>query len=264
MLKIGGNLIILGQPLSSFLLCAFIGLCAGSAIGLLICRRRNLPRSFVFRMVTLILFFAFLAEVLVNKIPDAALPFSYISGLFVATMLFYLSGKVFHYNPRHCCEIGLISVNAYMIFSKLGCFFAGCCHGNPYDGFFTVVYTENSHALLQTVPLFPIQLVEALVRAGVLYLMIILYYKDYFYRYRIPLFLVLLGNSYFWGMLFWYDEVKLINRSGTDYILIFNILFGIGTFTCVILHLSDKMRKEFNKSPQKNCISCELRRLDNE
>jgi prolipoprotein diacylglyceryltransferase len=134
-----------------------------------------------------------------------------------------------------------------MVFSKLGCFFTGCCHGRPYDGFFSVIYNSGSHALLQNVPLFPIQLAEALVRTAVLCLMIVIYYKDYFYQYRIPLFFCLLGNSYFWGMLFWYDGVKLINRSGIDYIFIFNILFGIGTLTCIALHLSDKTRKSLHK-----------------
>lgn len=42
--------------------------------------------------------------------------------------------------------------------SKLGCFFVGCCHGIPYDGFMSVTYPDGYN-----IPLFPIQLVEAIV-----------------------------------------------------------------------------------------------------
>lgn len=247
MLKIGGNPSVLGHPISLFLLFAFIGLCVGVTVGLLICEKRNLPRNLVFRMITIILFIGVLAEAFVDRVPDFMLPFNYISGLILVTVLSYLTGRVFHQSPRNCCEVGLISFNTFVIFCKLGCFFAGCCHGKPYDGFFSVVYTTGSHAMLQNVPLFPIQLVEALVRAIVLCFMIFIYYKDYFHKYRIPLYLCLLGNSYFWAMFFWFDDVKLINQSGIDYILIFNILFGIGTLTCIFLLVLDKTRKSDNK-----------------
>lgn len=248
MLEIGGSPTVLGHSLSFYLLFALIGLCAGVAVGLLICQERNLSRNFVFRMVIGVLFIGVLAETFVDRIPYFMLPFSYLSGLLMVAALCYITGRVFRQNPWHCCEIGLISAYTYMIFSKLGCFFAGCCHGNPYDGFFSVTYPVGSHAFLQNISLFPIQLVEAMVRTAVLCLIIVIYYKDYFKKYRIPLYFCLSGNSYFWGMLFWYDGVKLINQGEINYILIFNILFGIGTLTCVILHLSDKTRKSLYKS----------------
>ncbi len=41
--------------------------------------------------------------------------------------------------------------------SKTGCFFAGCCHGIPYDGPFCVEYTGKIH---ETGCIFPVQLAE--------------------------------------------------------------------------------------------------------
>ena len=45
-------------------------------------------------------------------------------------------------------------------FGRIGCFFAGCCYGMPYEGFGAVVYPEGSFGL-SGVPLFPLPLVEA-------------------------------------------------------------------------------------------------------
>ena len=43
--------------------------------------------------------------------------------------------------------------------SKLGCFFAGCCHGIPYDGPLAVSYDNQ---VLQGGPFFPVQLAESI------------------------------------------------------------------------------------------------------
>lgn len=45
-------------------------------------------------------------------------------------------------------------------FGRIGCFFAGCCYGVPYEGFGAVVYPENTFGLAG-VSLFPLQLLEA-------------------------------------------------------------------------------------------------------
>jgi len=41
---------------------------------------------------------------------------------------------------------------------KFACFFAGCCYGIPYNGFFSVTYVDGLN-----ISLFPVQLVETLV-----------------------------------------------------------------------------------------------------
>ena len=42
--------------------------------------------------------------------------------------------------------------------AKLGCFFAGCCYGMPYNGILSVTYPDGLN-----IPLFPIQLLESIV-----------------------------------------------------------------------------------------------------
>ena len=44
--------------------------------------------------------------------------------------------------------------------SKMGCLFAGCCHGRPYSGPFSVVYTGR---VTETAGVFPVQLSETVV-----------------------------------------------------------------------------------------------------
>jgi hypothetical protein len=228
---------VFGKSLSFYVLFAFIGLWAGVLIALAICKKRNLPYGFIFRSVLGVLSIGFIAQAFVSMIPDFMLTFSYLLGLIAATVLYAIIGKFFHQNPRHCCEIGLIATNTFMIFSKMGCFFAGCCHGQPYSGLLSVVYSNRSHALLVGIPLFPIQIAEVTVRIIVLGFMLIIYNKEYFKSFRIPLYFSLMGISYFWGMLFWYAPMKTVNQNGIDYVLIFNILFGIATATCIVLNV---------------------------
>ena len=61
---------------------------------------------------------------------------------------------------------------------RIGCHAAGCCYGIPYDGPFSVVYTEvdGAHGYLNT-PLLPIQLIEALSLALLFVALMILFYR---------------------------------------------------------------------------------------
>lgn len=57
--------------------------------------------------------------------------------------------------------------------SKLGCHFAGCCYGIPYDGIF---YTTSKFEEVYD-KLFPIQLTESIVFIIIFIVSIIIYYK---------------------------------------------------------------------------------------
>lgn len=51
-------------------------------------------------------------------------------------------------------------------FGRIGCFLAGCCYGRPYEGVGSVVFPEGSLAP-SGVPLFPVQLLEAVILLGI-------------------------------------------------------------------------------------------------
>ena len=70
------------------------------------------------------------------------------------------------------------------IFTKLGCFFAGCCYGWKYDGFGAVIYgnkTENPH---KGVPLFPIQLCISMAILLLLIISVLVYRKTKISRFH--------------------------------------------------------------------------------
>jgi phosphatidylglycerol:prolipoprotein diacylglycerol transferase len=74
---------------------------------------------------------------------------------------------------------------------RVGCFLAGCCHGKPTDGLFSVTYTNPScQADPLNTPLYPTQLMEA---SFILFVMIaLLIVKKYYQRFYGQLFLLYL------------------------------------------------------------------------
>ena len=64
--------------------------------------------------------------------------------------IFFTDGKVIKYTT--------LSLPLIYSFTKIGCFFTGCCYGIPYDGIFSVTYPHVMNR-----PLLPIQLIEVFV-----------------------------------------------------------------------------------------------------
>lgn len=94
------------------------------------------------------------------------------SALFRGGFVFYggLIGGiygVYRYARRYrLCFLPLVDVLVVAVplihcFGRVGCFFAGCCYGMPYDGPGAVIYPENAFGL-SGVSLFPLPLAEAL------------------------------------------------------------------------------------------------------
>lgn len=98
--------------------------------------------------------------------------FEYFNGLMRGGFVFYggLIGGIIGVVIAH--KIHKIDVKKYFAqliyciplvhaFGRIGCYFAGCCYGMPYDGVFHVEYHNNPYSLCD-VKLFPVQLVEAI------------------------------------------------------------------------------------------------------
>ena len=77
-----------------------------------------------------------------------------LAGVFFASYLyekiFFTDGKVIRYTT--------LSLPLIYSFTKIGCFFTGCCYGIPYEGIFSVTYP---HVINR--PLLPIQLIEVII-----------------------------------------------------------------------------------------------------
>lgn len=61
-------------------------------------------------------------------------------------------------NESRVIKSNILSLPLMYSIAKLGCFFCGCCYGIPYNGIFSVTYTDGLN-----IPLFPVQLLESLI-----------------------------------------------------------------------------------------------------
>ncbi|MCM1058390.1 MAG: prolipoprotein diacylglyceryl transferase [Firmicutes bacterium] len=97
--------------------------------------------------------------------------FSYVSTLMSGGFVFY-GGFIGIFPALYLCQKKLgISVSNYIQyctgcfpiahgFGRIGCYLVGCCHGIPYDGWFSVTYSDSLYAP-NGVGLLPVQLLEA-------------------------------------------------------------------------------------------------------
>lgn len=92
------------------------------------------------------------------------------TGLLISAIIFT---KIFKEKTKVIQETYVLSLPIMYGISKLGCHFAGCCYGIPYDGiFYTTSKLEKIHDKL-----FPIQLVESVIFIIIFIVSIIIYYK---------------------------------------------------------------------------------------
>jgi len=72
--------------------------------------------------------------------------------------------------------LDIIAITTLIVhfFGRIGCFFAGCCHGVPYDGIFSIVFTdEQCVAEPLNTPLHPTQLYSAFMLLAILAILLI-------------------------------------------------------------------------------------------
>ncbi len=73
--------------------------------------------------------------------------------------------------------LDIIAITTLIVhfFGRIGCFFAGCCHGIPYDGIFSIVFTdEQCVAEPLNTPLHPTQLYSAFTLLVILVILLII------------------------------------------------------------------------------------------
>ena len=74
-------------------------------------------------------------------------------------------------------DVAAVVVPLGHAFGRVGCFFGGCCYGMPYSGKFAVVYTQTDGMTPLNQPLFPIQLLEAILLLLTFFCLFIVFIK---------------------------------------------------------------------------------------
>lgn len=143
-------------------------------------RINNIPRSIIGYMLLLsiscIIYFAKLLTVItshdssVNILNAGLSSLGGATGLLISVIVFT---KIYKEKTKVIQESYAISLPIMYGISKLGCHFAGCCYGIPYDRiFYTTSKFEETYDKL-----FPIQLTESIVFIIIFIVSIIIYYK---------------------------------------------------------------------------------------
>lgn len=92
--------------------------------------------------------------------------FVFYGALIGAIIAVFIGAKIHHLPILNIGKEYLYLIPFMHAFGRLGCHFAGCCYGVPYDGIFSVTYGKDAFAP-QDVSLFPIQLLEAICLLGI-------------------------------------------------------------------------------------------------
>ena len=90
-------------------------------------------------------------------------------GFLFGTYIFYLICD----KNKEILKNYVISLPLIYAISKIGCFFAGCCHGIKYSGILSVRYETGSACQLST-SVFPVQMAETIVFLGIYFLLVYL------------------------------------------------------------------------------------------
>ncbi|MGN0374162.1 MAG: prolipoprotein diacylglyceryl transferase [Butyrivibrio sp.] len=178
-----------GINIHTYSLMAFLGLTAAVIYCLTACRHNGIDLENEICMLATALLFLFVFAVLlywITRIPDIIRLFPYIftdfkyfagsigfglvfyGGLFGAFTGCIIYGKLLHMDIRPMVKVSVPAVPLFHIFGRLGCFFAGCCHG-----------IENQHfgIVINNIPYLPVQLYEAF--GNLVIFMILLFRRNF-------------------------------------------------------------------------------------
>lgn len=183
---------LFGRQIPLYGLFFYIGLMAAVTTTLLICRRKSIPRfeiaySGIYTMIGAV-FGAKLLFIVVSfrQIIEESIPFeAIIKGGFVfyggviggiLGLLIYV--KQFRMSIHPFLEIYSAVLPLGHAFGRIGCFFAGCCYGVPYDGPLAHTYQTSIGNTPTHTPLLPIQLLESFLLFLLFTLLLVVYLKD--------------------------------------------------------------------------------------
>lgn len=182
-------IILFDKQIPLYGICFYGGIFLAALVAVMICQKRNIERfdvvcSAIYTMIGAILGSKLLfIAVSWKQIIEMHLSFmdvlkggfvfyggllGGILGLFIYCMQFQLSFAQFGDMYATVLPLG-------HALGRVGCFFAGCCYGVPYDGPFAYTYIYSYGMTPLGIPLFPVQLMEALLLMLIFVASLVLY-----------------------------------------------------------------------------------------
>ena len=105
----------------------------------------------------------------------------------------YLGGRIHHIHVSPYLRTCLPALPLVHGFGRIGCHLAGCCYGIPYGGPLAVIYRHTTLTAPLDIPLFPVQLTEAVAEFALFFLLLYLTLRFYGRKNLLPLYLLLYG-----------------------------------------------------------------------
>ena len=143
-----------------------ISLFCGALLNYIYLKKNNIEKRKIMLFVFLLFIYSLIGGILFNSIVNFNLETFSIGlssyggaiGICICSIVFE---KMDNSNGLYI-KSAILSLPLIYAISKLACFFSGCCYGIPYDGIFSVIYTEGLN-----ISLLPVQLIETIVFLGV-------------------------------------------------------------------------------------------------
>ena len=157
--------------------------------------------------------------------------FVFYGGLLGGILGVYIYAKQFKIPFKSLLLTLLPVVPLIHAIGRIGCLCAGCCYGMEYDGFGAIVF-HNSVLAPNNVPLFPMQIVEAICNL-IIFIILLCTYKKFLGTYKtLGLYLILYSIVRFILEFFRGDLIRGIyfSLSTSQWISIILLIFGIAIF----------------------------------
>ena len=198
---------LFGFPLPTYGIFVSLGAMVGMAVALLFCIKRRLDFQKCIIVMALSLGAGLLGAKLLSiftiyspqriiklllssplrLITDSGLVF--FGGIIFAVPFVFLVSRLVRFDLAACEDILVAAIAIGHSFGRVGCFLAGCCYGCESEAF-GVVYTDPDCFAPTGIPLFPIQLVEALFELALFALFLFLCLKGKKKRLCLPIYLI--------------------------------------------------------------------------
>lgn len=182
---------LFGREIPVYGICFYIGIFIAAGVALLISPKKKVERyeiaySGVYTMIgamlgSKLLFLAVTLKTIIEEnIPLEAVikgGFVFYGGLIGGILGLFIYCKIYKVQMAPICEIMATVLPLGHAFGRIGCFFAGCCYGIPYDGIFSCTYKYTYGTTPLGIPLLPVQLIEAISLFIIFIIMLTVYLK---------------------------------------------------------------------------------------
>lgn len=167
--------------------------------------------------------------------------FVFYGGLIGGILGIYIYAKQFKIDFKKLILVIIPVVPLVHAFGRIGCFFAGCCYGIEYHGIGNITF-HNTIFAPNNIPLFPVQIVEAISNLIIFVILMITYKKYQGTQKTVTLYCILYSILRFILEFLRGDAARgvILNLSTSQWISIFLFIVAI----CINIYYSKKRRLE--------------------